>query len=376
MTVGTAVRAFAIGAAFLAGWPAPATAQTAGQPPQPDRQAPPPSQTGSRWEIEVHGGLSMISAASGGTAALPLPGAPIVTSSPIFPSWKTSSWFFGDGASLLNEANGQLGAGTITPLDTVLRSLGLSSAPGASLGMRARFIMSPRLSVEVSFDRLMRSRSFTDAMKGGLEASRSTFESAMTGLFGSGPFTATTVKATNQLTNGQNGEVAVAGGIVLRLRNTEVFVPYLTVGGGIVRPTGHLPTAQLQGHYQTMLAGSVPIDETDTVTIRYSTSPRLVGVLGGGVRRDVSDRWGYRVDGRVFLSSGTDALLLDASPSSKTGTPAGFVETLTYPNLQFSNNASTGRSSTLSGLPIEAFKAFTGGLEARVLITVGIFVRF
>src|SRR5580765_6878112 len=70
-----------------------------------------------RWEVEAYGGIVAARTASGGSRALPSAGAPIVTSNPLFPSRQVSSWFFGDGANLLNDANQEFEkAGRITPL--------------------------------------------------------------------------------------------------------------------------------------------------------------------------------------------------------------------------------------------------------------------
>jgi hypothetical protein len=58
------------------------------------------------------------------------------------------------------------------------------------------------------------------------------------------------------------------------------------------------------------------------------------------------------------------------------GTPAGFIETFTHPNLQFSNDPALGRESSLSG-SLDGFEAFTGsGLSTRLLITIGLTRRF
>ena len=52
-----------------------------------------------RWEVEVYGGGAWTSATEG-NRSLPAAGAPIVTSSPIFPSREVPSFLFGDGAKL------------------------------------------------------------------------------------------------------------------------------------------------------------------------------------------------------------------------------------------------------------------------------------
>ena len=78
----------------------------------------------SSWEIEGYGGIVAARTASEGSRTLPAAGPPLVTSNPIFPSHQVSSWFFGDGASLLNGVNGELGAaGRITPLDSAFAPL-------------------------------------------------------------------------------------------------------------------------------------------------------------------------------------------------------------------------------------------------------------
>ena len=79
---------------------------------------------GGGWEIEVHGGGSLTSSLSGGTSDLPDPGALLATRGA--PSRRISSWFFGDGSQLLNEAAAGFGfpfppvSERITPLDSVL----------------------------------------------------------------------------------------------------------------------------------------------------------------------------------------------------------------------------------------------------------------
>jgi hypothetical protein len=120
----------------------------------------------------------------------------------------------------------------------------------------------------------------------------------------------------------------------------------------------------------------VPIAETDHVVLRYDRESAPIAVIGGGLHYAISARWGLSVDGRVFLGGHSPRLLLDASPSVTTGAPAGFVESFTNPAIQFSNNASTGRLSTLSGAPIQGFEAVSAGHETRVIFTVGMFRRF
>jgi hypothetical protein len=55
--------------------------------------------------------------------------------------------------------------------------------------------------------------------------------------------------------------------------------------------------------------------------------------------------------------------------------PAGYIESFTYPSLIFSNSESTGRVSTLSGSE-DGFEVSTGGWQMRTRLTVGAFWRF
>ncbi len=60
-----------------------------------------------------------------------------------------------------------------------------------------------------------------------------------------------------------------------------------------------------------------------------------------------------------------------------TGTPADFIESFTNPSVQFSNNASTGRQSTLSGDALDHVNVAGGTrLQTRALVTLGIALRF
>src|SRR5262249_45995123 len=102
-----------------------------------------------------------------------------------------------------------------------------------------------------------------------------------------------------------------------------------------------------------------------------------VAVMGGGVRRSISDRWGVRIDGRLFIDGYGARVTLDADPLVARGTPTGFIESFTHPAIQFSNDPSTGRQSSLSGPRLQGFATFTGAeVQVRALVTVGVFSRF
>jgi len=353
---------------------APAEAQTTS--PAPASQRPVSTTTAPRWEIEGYGGLALGSFSAGGSNALPPPGNAILTASFLFPSHLTSSWFFGDGASMLNNASAQLDlTSAISPLDNALRSGGLSAQQPHG-GLRLRRTLNSRYAAEFSFDIGRSPRNLSGELTDAIAAARDSFESTFSALLASGPFTGVAVNATDASSQGSGVAFSFTGGLNISFRQRRGFVPYATIGAGVITHPDQLPSAALEGNYRASVLNNVPIDETDRVTVRVgnpsSTSPLVV--FGGGIRRDRGDRWGWRLDGRVFATSGT-RVLLDATPLVVSGTPAGFIESLTNPNLQFSNSASTGRISTLGG-PLSNFEAFHGSVNMSVAVTVGVFKRF
>lgn len=352
-----------IGATLLAVMLAtPAFAQTATTP---------------RWEVEGFGGLSLFELPTGGTAALPPAGPPLTTSGPTSPSRRVSTWFLGDGSNLLNGVNTEFGiASRITPLDNALGSLGLSGTNAPAFGIRIRRGLTNHVALEVSADVLPGSRELSPALTDAVEATRASFEAAFTGLLSSGPFTAVSVSATAAMANQASRELATTAAVRWTLTSGAV-APYITLGGGLVHQIGDLPSVTLTGNYRFQILGTVPINETDTLRLRYEQGTALVGVAGAGLRGSLSARLGFTIDGRVLLGPQTLTLRLDSEPAVTTGTPAGFVESFTTPAIQFSNNANTGRESSLSGTPLTGFKAFsTSGLQTRYLVTAGLVVRF
>jgi hypothetical protein len=330
-----------------------------------------------RWEIEGYGGFVPASVTPFGSSHLPVPGASIQTASALFPSRHAPSWLFGDGASLFNGAGAELGVSTgIAPLDAALTSRGLGGRNPTG-GVRVRRTMTPRYSLEVSVDVSRGSSSFSPAFVSAIDAARDSFRSAFTGLLATGPFTGVVVAATDARTNGSGADISVTGAMSVNLRPRGAVVPYATLGAGVMTRSGRLPSATVEGDYRFSVLNAASIHETDRVTIGFTrgSAAAPLAVFGGGLRHDVSERWGWRIDARA-LAGGGIRVRLDATPSIAIGTPAGSVESLTNPNIQFSNNPSTGRVSTLGGPALQRFVAFDGGVGMRFALTVGIFRRF
>ncbi len=356
----------AIAAIVFAMGAVPATAQTA--------------TAARRWQVEGFAGLSLFDLPADGTSNLPPPGAPLMTSGPLSQSRKVPTWFLGDGALLLNGVNAEFGvASRIAPLDSALATLGLTGTNAPAFGLRARRILNDHLTLEFSADMMPGSRELSPKLLDAIEAARGSFVSAFTGLLATGPFTNTNVTATAAVSTKSSRDLAttIAAQWTFRAKSLQ---PYVSIGGGLVHKVGNLPSVTLTGNYRFTVQGiqsTVPINETDTLRLRYDQGTALVGLVGAGVRRTLTDRLGFSLDARLLLGQQTLTLRLDSTPAVTTGTPEGFIESFTTPGIQFSNSRNTGRESSLSGEPLNGFKAFsTDGLQTRYILSAGIFVRF
>jgi hypothetical protein len=328
-----------------------------------------------RWEVEGYAGILAAQPASAGTQTLPPAGPPIVTSTPTFPSRATPSWFFGDGATLLNGALGDFGlTSRLSPLDPVFAPL--PSARAAVMGLRVRRRLHAGTWLEIGVDTLDGSPVDVSHVATAIENSRASFAPAFTALFASGPFTRTTVTAQGTATPGSGTETFYTAALNRDVAHLAALQPYVTLGAGIAVPRGTLPSALLEAHYATAILGEVPIDETDMVSVRFTRSTALAIVAGGGVRRALSANWSLRLDARLLLGPDATRVTIDATPSVVRGAPAGFIESFTNPAIQFSNDPSTGRVSTLSGAALHGVEVFNGGWLARTLVGVAVSRRF
>jgi hypothetical protein len=334
-----------------------------------------------RWQAEIVGGLSFFELPTSGDAALPSQGPPLPTTSPTHPSRRVPTWFLGDGASLLNGANAEFGAaGVLVPLDAALGSLGLSGTNAPVMGLRLRRALTSRWSLDLSTELWTGSTEVAPALLDAVEASRASFETAFAGLFSTGPFSSTSVNATATIDDRTSRELAVIASVRYHLL-TGALAPYVTIGGGVITRIGDLPSITLAGDYSFQFSNDQSITpsfaESDLLTLRFEQAAGPVGMAGGGFRTDLSPRFGLSLDGRVYLSKDTLSLRLDSLPSMTSSTPAGAIGSGTAPSVHFSNNTSTGRDSSLSGTPLNGFKAFTSsGLQTRYAVTAGVFVRF
>lgn len=346
-----------------------------------------PATAQGQWEVEFHGGGILSSHPEDGSASLPAAGAPFTTVTGV-PSRRESSWYFGDGAKLLNEVNTARGVSAkITALDVILNRSAAQRQNAGSFGLRVSRHINPRYTVEFGVDYSRGRLEMSDAALAGIEASRASFISAFNVPFPSGPAgmaPVITVTSTDTIDKRHGHQLFTTGALNINLKTDGKMIPYATVGSGIVVNGGNTPIATLVGNYRVaspggaLPAGTVVHNETDTVNLRYSIEQRaFVAVLGGGVRYAASSRWGVRLDIRAHFSRNSISNLIDANASVATLAPASVLGIPANPTVQFSNNPSTGAQSSLSGTPINRFQTFGGsGTQAQITIVPGFFWRF
>ncbi len=363
---------------FLFGSAAPALAQVT------SAAAPVPVASEARWEVEVHAGGAFGKAPTGGSPIGAFPVGDGFTTAGSRPSRYASTWYFGDGAALLN----QIAAGFIvipvvarvTPLDPVLTRASIERRRGRSLGVRLSRRVTPRLRVEFSADSLAGTVNLTDAALKGIEATRASFGPMWDGIIATGGgvlFANGSTSSINTLVNGTHSRwTFLTGAATFALSTGTRLVPYLTAGAGARVRSGDLPTVTLTGNYQFRFLSTAPFNESDVVKVHFAEQDTVpVGLFGGGVKYALSSRQGLRIDVRVHLSPSSLDTLVDAHPSAVSGTPGFSISSATTPSLVFSNTSAP--RSNLTGPAITDLKTFAGsGRDMRTSLTVGYFLRF
>jgi hypothetical protein len=336
------------------------------------------------WEVEVHAGGLFTPDVSGGTGSLPPVGSSFTTPGG-FQSRVVSSWFFGDGAQLLNGVAGSNPgfnvSQRITPLDVVLNNPLADRTGGGSFGFRVSRQLMPRIVAEFNFDYASTPFEARGGVQSGLEGTAASFAPVFEALLPAPLFVGRNPRASSSLEIGDGSEIIVTGVVRINLLTQGRIIPYAAAGAGVTNYRGEGPVAVLDGGYSFLLFGVAPFNERDTVNMRQTFEESApVGVFGGGVNVYLTVRSGIRVDARVHLGPARDEVLLNATPVV-TVTPAGsLVFSSTNPSLSFNSlaGASTTLSpSSLSGRAITDFKTFeASGTRQQVLLSVGYFYRF
>jgi hypothetical protein len=328
------------------------------------------------WEVEFHVGGNFVGVVPDGTASLPAAGQPFTTVVGT-PSRRVSSWYFGDGALLFNQANAALGLGSkITPLDPLFESSLPDPQDGVSYGFRLGRAITRRFGAEFTVDYRRGPLVVRPSATAAVEAARTTFISAFTALIGSGQFVSPTVTSVSTIAENDLNQVTATGAFIVNLKTSGRAIPYVSAGAGGRVNGGDMPTVSLEGHYSFQPLGLFPVDEVDSVVVRTSIDEGVVGVLGGGLKFAFSRRWGARFDLRALFNKVSVETLVDARPRPASKTPSGATASFSTPSLQFSNTGTLGPSS-LAGPPLSGFRTFEASdWHNQTNVSGGVYLKF
>ena len=363
--------------------PTSAHAQATRQPPKPVTKPPakPKVKKDPKWTFEVFGGGGFGGSTGGEPSEFPA-GASFTTESG-FPSRAVPSWYFGDGAVLFNEVRAQFASmfnvnvPQLASLDPVFADGALDRTGGATFGVRLARKLSPRYSLEFGLQRSQGKLGFSDSALTAIEASRASFDQAFRGLLGSIPQTGLQVSSTAEIPDAVTApQIALTAVMNIALSpGKRPLAPYVSLGAGRVTNSAETMSLSLRGSYQFRFFDSNPFNETDSLTMRTSDrESSFIGVFGGDAMYELSPRQGLRFDLRIHVGNSGVATELDASPTILTATPILALPSMTNPSIQFSNTSTL--KSSLSGRISDQTVAATGGMDARINLTVGYFFRF
>ena len=333
------------------------------------------SKSGPPWEIDIHGGGLFSSFSDDGTARLPDPGA-VFTAITGAPSRRTSSWYFGDGAVMMNQSGIVFAGGSrLTPLDPALSRSHLGRDGGATVGVRLSRRVTNRLRAEIAIDYGVAQLALQREALAAITASQTSFAATFRAIL-SGPFAGSPVSSNARIEERRGRDVVTTGALSILLATEGRAVPFVIVGGGVVSNTGGSPEFSLDGEYTFQLLGVPTLRQSDRVSVRYTVADHApVGVIGGGIRYAVSERWMLRVEARGSFSGNAVKVVLDATPQSAGLGGSFFGVSSGSPAIQFSSAPQI--PSTLSGPAIDDFVTFSGsGLNRQFTLTAGLGWRF
>lgn len=317
------------------------------------------------WEIEFHGGGFFDTASGTGQGFTPLPGTPFFTGLGT-PSLFVTSFMFGDGASLVNQISG---SGTIVPLDPILdRAVGKRQS-GPSIGVRMSRDFGAYFNGELNFDWSVTPAALKQSTLLQVEATRASYSNFFV--------ISTPQGAISDVRRSEGSQLFYTGVVNVYLKPDGKVLPYLSFGAGGVSDVGPRPHAGIFG--QNTVAGAFgPHNETDIVNLEAGSkhSTHLVGILGFGVKYFATPQWGLRLDLRDHVTRNYIDTILSAHPIVATLSPTDVTFFGTTPDIQFSNDPSSGFASSLGGSS-NRLRTFKGdGLSNQINLSIGVFYRF
>jgi hypothetical protein len=336
-----------------------------------------------KWTIELYGGAAKGMGTANGSSDASFPaGAPFTLVSGQ-PSRAVSSWFFGDGAVLMNQVLTQFSAASgitfprIESLNDAFASSGGKLGAGALFGLRVGRALSSKLGVEFNVEVSKAKLELSDELEAGLQAASDSFTDVFETLLANAPVTNPVVSSSVTIRPFAGSQTRLSGAAKWTVFDGKRIDAYLTGGGGLIRNGGEPPQAVLNGRYTFRYFGTFQMEELDRVVVTLNQQKTsAMGVLGGGFTYDFSSKAGVRFDLRLLLNSSKGRTTMTAVPGSVAQNPTQVLTTAATisPGLQFSTQA--GVRTTLSG-PNVSQTIFTGsGLSKQMAFSVGVFKRF
>jgi len=320
-----------------------------------------------------------------GSSNLPNPGLTFTTFLGFSDTRQVPSFYFGDGALLTNQfvtalGNPNLTTG-VTALDPVLTNSVVKRRNGGIFGGRLSYEFSPRVNLEGTFDYSLGSLGYTPGALLNVQATSDSWQTFFLALNSplvcGGGCTAESSSSTVGVHTDVGHNYMLTGAVNINALTSGKWIPYFTVGVGLLGNTGDTPFITLAGDYQYTFGGQT-YNAIDLVRVHTTVDDRsFVGIIGAGLKYYVTPRWGFRIDARDYLSGNGLEQFVSASPAVLTLTPAQTIDfSGVSPNIQLSNNP-PGGPDTLSGPALTRFRTFSGeGIRNQAVVSGGIFFRF
>jgi hypothetical protein len=341
---------------------------------------------GQGWEIDVHGGVLMSTNPTGGTSALPPAGVDIPINAPLSTSItrRVPSWYFGDGAAILNQILAARSPARIVPLDPMLQSRVVERQSGGSVGVRVERSLTPRFSVEFALEGTQGPLTLRSTATDLVTTAQAGFLTTWNTLLNTPLGSSQVVTADATLDDKRGRQMVTTGALLINFLSSATVTPYVAVGAGYVATRDGAPSITVVGNYDFMFppVQITPIprshfNETDTVKIQAVAANSMTWVFGGGVKYAVGERWGVRADVRDYVNHDVVRTHLTTAPNTAfTGSTGSvtFAFSQNSPLIIFSSSPLA--LSTLS-TSIADFRTFAGtGIVNQVNASAGVFWRF
>src|SRR5262249_2310970 len=166
-------------------------------------------------------------------------------------------------------------------------------------------------------------------LKNAISASQASFLATWNAVLNTPAGGAQVVTSDASLDEKRGHQIVTSGTLLINLRSSQTFTPYVAAGVGYIAARGGAPAITVVGHYDFpfpnfpigMITPVFSFNETDTVTIQTVAENSVTGVFGGGVKYALGDRWGVRADLRDYVNGNVIRTTVSANPKgASTGT--------------------------------------------------------